>query len=67
MHRAEWFNDALVVVGGGFETLSSEACTLSVASGKFECVNITPTLRDYKYGVSFVVDFECAFVTNKIN
>ena len=53
-HRAEWANGALIVAGSWGEK-SSEKCTMS-ESGMFTCVDITPTLEDYMYGVSFVVE-----------
>ena len=53
-HRAEWANGALIVAGGWGER-SSEKCTLD-ESGMFTCVDITPTLIDYAYGISFIVE-----------
>ena len=58
--QAQWFNNALVVAGGMGE-LSTETCSLNDSTGKFECVDITPTLDKYTRGVSFVVSIDyCA-------
>ena len=53
-HRAEWANGALIVAGG-WDIKSSEKCTIS-ESGMFTCVDISPSLKDYEEGVSFVVE-----------
>merc|ERR1712106_596952 len=54
-HSAQWLDYALVVAGGWGDQYSSEACTMNGETGKFNCVDITPTLTDYALGVSFVV------------
>ena len=53
-HQAVWANDALIVAGG-LNAKSSEKCTIN-KSGMFTCADILPTLENYKYGVSFVVE-----------
>ena len=55
-HRAQWssIGDTFIVAGGAGGTQSSEKCTLN-ENGEFICVDITPQLNDYYYGVSFNV------------
>ena len=66
-HRAQWFDNTSVVSGGG-DIKSSEACTISDNSGKFECVDITPLLDNHAYGVSFVVlNAFCAWIISLWN
>ena len=56
-HRAEWVDNTLIVAGGtnmmGTENWT-EQCELDEL-GKFNCVNITPSLARYIGGSSFVV------------
>ena len=53
-HRAQWLNNALLVVGGGGPRWA-ESCTINQETDKLECVDITPNLDAYRYGVSFLV------------
>ena len=53
-HQAEWANGALIVAGGSREK-SSEKCTMN-ENDEFECVDISPILYNYAYGVSFLVE-----------
>ena len=53
-HSAQWFENSLVVAGGTKED-SSAVCTVSDDTGKFDCVDITPTLNKNHYGVSIMV------------
>ena len=52
-HQAERTNDDLIVAGGRAKK-SSELCTLN-ESGQFTCVDISPLLDNYQFGVSFLV------------
>ena len=56
-HRAQWFDNALVVAGGELPVLSTESCMLNQATNKFTCVDIIPELTFYRYGVAFAVPF----------
>ena len=53
-HRAKWLDNAIVVAGGDSKK-SSESCRMNNDTGKFDCVDITPTLDWYFAGVSLAV------------
>ena len=54
IHRAQWLGNALVVAGGS-ATKSSESCKVNSETEKFDCVDISPILKDYYLGVAFAV------------
>jgi hypothetical protein len=51
-HRAEWFNDALIIAGGDLSR--TEKCTLTT-DGKFECVEVATLSGSNEYGSTLIV------------